>query len=784
MKYSDMANERKVPGQQVAAGYVTRPRLDLIDSEHNRIHLRPTVRRALTALLRAPDGLTTDALLGATWPHEMPAHPRRALETTLSRLRAVLPPACLHRDDDRYRLVGLPGPGHVPAPFIGRDPDLHLIRRLLRTHDGVLVTGPAGIGRSRLIAEAAAAGIFGHSLRSANHDVAEIVDALVSAPVAPFRVVLVDDVHLFPSAALDRLRAVADVSPTRFVMTVPDGVKIPGSVHDALIDGSWTRVALGALADSDADALAEAVGLRSAAGEGNPGLIVATTDRLIDVVERRLPDEASRDVLVAICATGALTWSEIDRLGATSTVDHLVVADLVDVDVVGVRPTSEAVAASVLSDEIARRRVLVDLVAVADTSARRARWALAAGAATTAADHSAAAAELLAQGDPDGAEVHAALAFSSDPGPSTAIGWLPPLLMGSARSAAIAPKVRRIVASLSESGVIRDLPAEAFLATLAFMKDGDADRAVRELASAPEHELVVVARCLLGTYTGTPNTAEPLRIAENGSGHFTRQSAWAAWFLAASLTESPDLDAVLDRVDCGSGEIVPALFAAMRARGAILRRDWASAHAHLDSSAEQTSPSDLRMRALLHMYRSEIAWYSSDAAQAIPSARRAADLLQRSGHLSDQRVALQWLALALASAGRFTDARTALDEAAGLPRAAVIGDHLAVLAEAATAAATSTAEYLRLVADARAIASSHGVFAETVVGGLVRHVRPRAVDSLTARELEIGRLVARRLTSREIADRLNLSRRTVENHTANAYRKLGINSRRDLPNEL
>jgi DNA-binding CsgD family transcriptional regulator len=56
----------------------------------------------------------------------------------------------------------------------------------------------------------------------------------------------------------------------------------------------------------------------------------------------------------------------------------------------------------------------------------------------------------------------------------------------------------------------------------------------------------------------------------------------------------------------------------------------------------------------------------------------------------------------------------------------------------------------------------------------------RAVDPLTRREREIAVLAADGRTCREIADRLALSARTVENHLARVYTKLGIPGRADL----
>ncbi|MBK3578464.1 AAA family ATPase [Streptomyces sp. MBT65] len=51
---------------------------------------------------------------------------------------------------------------------------------------------------------------------------------------------------------------------------------------------------------------------------------------------------------------------------------------------------------------------------------------------------------------------------------------------------------------------------------------------------------------------------------------------------------------------------------------------------------------------------------------------------------------------------------------------------------------------------------------------------------LTARELEIAELVAQGLTSQAIADRLHVSRRTVETHVSRAFRKTGVSSRTAL----
>ena len=66
-----------------------------------------------------------------------------------------------------------------------------------------------------------------------------------------------------------------------------------------------------------------------------------------------------------------------------------------------------------------------------------------------------------------------------------------------------------------------------------------------------------------------------------------------------------------------------------------------------------------------------------------------------------------------------------------------------------------------------------------------RRSRPGKADedgiaSLSARELELARLVVDRKTNPEIAAALFLSQKTVESHLRNIFRKLGVSSRVEL----
>lgn len=63
-------------------------------------------------------------------------------------------------------------------------------------------------------------------------------------------------------------------------------------------------------------------------------------------------------------------------------------------------------------------------------------------------------------------------------------------------------------------------------------------------------------------------------------------------------------------------------------------------------------------------------------------------------------------------------------------------------------------------------------------------VRGLPGTGLTVRQLEVSRLARDGASSRSIAHRLGLSERTVDNHLAASYRKLGVRGRRELPRVL
>src|SRR5205823_6961665 len=91
-----------------------------------------------------------------------------------------------------------------------------------------------------------------------------------------------------------------------------------------------------------------------------------------------------------------------------------------------------------------------------------------------------------------------------------------------------------------------------------------------------------------------------------------------------------------------------------------------------------------------------------------------------------------------------------------------------------------TALELARAGGARALARrAAGELAAT--GERVRPPAATGVEALTPSELRVATLAAEGRSNAEIAQALFLTVKTVETHLSNAYRKLDIRSRRELP---
>jgi DNA-binding CsgD family transcriptional regulator len=92
---------------------------------------------------------------------------------------------------------------------------------------------------------------------------------------------------------------------------------------------------------------------------------------------------------------------------------------------------------------------------------------------------------------------------------------------------------------------------------------------------------------------------------------------------------------------------------------------------------------------------------------------------------------------------------------------------------------------LQLARECGATAVADRALAELEATGARRRTEPAwGVEALTPREHELARLAARDCSNTEIAERLFITRKTVESHLGAVYRKLDIASRRELADAL
>jgi DNA-binding NarL/FixJ family response regulator len=114
----------------------------------------------------------------------------------------------------------------------------------------------------------------------------------------------------------------------------------------------------------------------------------------------------------------------------------------------------------------------------------------------------------------------------------------------------------------------------------------------------------------------------------------------------------------------------------------------------------------------------------------------------------------------------------------------------ALLQAGASGYILKTADSTRLVQAVRAVYRGESALDPTVMHKVVQHLatgRPKGahavVETMTAREIQVLRLVARGQTNKAIGQELGISDRTVQGHLANIYGKLGVGGRTEAVTE-
>jgi DNA-binding CsgD family transcriptional regulator len=125
-------------------------------------------------------------------------------------------------------------------------------------------------------------------------------------------------------------------------------------------------------------------------------------------------------------------------------------------------------------------------------------------------------------------------------------------------------------------------------------------------------------------------------------------------------------------------------------------------------------------------------------------------------------------------------------DALGLERAASAFEQLGSCLYAAEAMAQAQQMYLRQgrMRLGRVAAARASMLSAHCAGVRTPALADVAAVPLTPREMEIARLAADGMSSRELAERLGISVRTVDNHLGTVYAKLGVSTREELPSVI
>ena len=218
-------------------------------------------------------------------------------------------------------------------------------------------------------------------------------------------------------------------------------------------------------------------------------------------------------------------------------------------------------------------------------------------------------------------------------------------------------------------------------------------------------------------------------------------------------------------VTAGGGEAMPLLPGGWRAKYLeLLTRGWLMLGKHAEAeraagyAAEVAAATGLDMAsAWARRAEAAVALESGDAARAVEAALHSTASCEAAGAIVEAAVSRTLAGRALAQSGDRERAVVELQAAI-----AALADH--------------DAQRYRLQAERDLRKLGHAVH---------RRSRPGKADengiaSLSARELELARLVVDRKTNPEIAATLFLSQKTVESHLRNIFRKLGVSSRVEL----
>ena len=226
--------------------------------------------------------------------------------------------------------------------------------------------------------------------------------------------------------------------------------------------------------------------------------------------------------------------------------------------------------------------------------------------------------------------------------------------------------------------------------------------------------------------------------------------------------------AELDGMGMPTGDINAIELRRARAWAEVAAGNLAAAHTHLQEAAA------------LARHRGDVVW-ESDVVHDLARLGWAPEAVDRLGELAGIVEGDLAPARARHAAALVTGDPAVLAEASSAFEA--LGARL-LAAEAAASAAVALRRQgdLRRAAAAEQRAAALARACHGAITPALRAIETQAV--LSSREIEVAALAAAGLANREIADKLTVSVRTVENHLQRVYEKLGVARRADLGQAL
>jgi DNA-binding NarL/FixJ family response regulator len=230
----------------------------------------------------------------------------------------------------------------------------------------------------------------------------------------------------------------------------------------------------------------------------------------------------------------------------------------------------------------------------------------------------------------------------------------------------------------------------------------------------------------------------------------------------------------------------------------LARAALARAEGNLDLALAETEDAGRRATRARYLNPAAMAWRSRSAGLLATEGRtdlaseRVEDSLSRARHFGAPRaiaIALRARGAIAGGARGIDDLHEAIDLLDGVSRV----EHARAVVELGRAehgaGRKSARETLYRGMDLAHRAGAHALVEEAMgalraAGARPRRPRVTGVDALTPQERRVAQVAAEGAGNREIAEALFLTRRTVEMHLSNAYRKLGIESRERLPAAL